>query len=385
LSDLAKTIGELLSEIVETAKTGGPRRRIGLMARGSELGPVEMAEGARLAQRETPGLSVVMIGPRTPGYEELEWIETEETDCEARIAEAMEKALEEKRIDGAVALHYPFPMGVTTIGRVMTPGRGRDMLIASSTGSSATLRVEAMLKNAIFGIAVGKALGKTEPCVGILNVEGAQTVFRALTQLKEAGYALTYGESVRKDGGTILRGNDILAGAVDVCVADTLTGNVLMKLFSSFTTGGSYESLGWGYGPSVGEGWPHVISIISRASGAPVIANALAFTAVVSAANLPGIVESEMKKARQAGLDAILLGMRPKPAPVVEEVKAPPAEPTDEEIHGIDVLNIEEAVKELWKAGIYAESAMGCTGPVVKLASRNLEKAELFLKQGGYL
>jgi len=385
LTDLANTIGELLSEIVETAKTGGPRRRIGLMARGSELGPLEMAEGARLAQLGNPGLSVVMIGPRTPGYEEIEWIETGETDCEARIAEAMEKALEEKRIDGAVALHYPFPMGVTTIGRVMTPGRGRDMMIASTTGSSATLRVEAMLKNAIYGIAVGKALGKAEPRVGILNIEGAQTVFRALTQLKEAGYAVTYGESVRKDGGAILRGNDLLAGAVDVCVADTLTGNVLMKLFSSFTTGGSYESLGWGYGPSVGEGWPHVISIISRASGAPVIANALAFTAVVSAANLPGIVESEMEKARAAGLEAILEGVRPKPSLAAAEVKSPPAEPTDEEIHGIDVLSIEEAVKELWKAGIYAESAMGCTGPVVKLASRNLEKAELFLKQGGYL
>lgn len=355
------------------------------MARGSELGPLEMAEGARLAQLGNPGLSVVMIGPRTTGYEEIEWIETEETDCEARIAEAMEKALEEKRIDGAVALHYPFPMGVTTIGRVLTPGRGRDMLIASTTGSSATLRVEAMLKNAILGIAVGKALGKTEPRVGILNIEGAQTVFRALTQLKEGGYAVTFGSSVRKDGGAVLRGNDILAGAVDVCVADTLTGNVLMKLFSSFTTGGSYESLGWGYGPSVGEGWPHVISIISRASGAPVIANALAFTAAVSAAKLPGIVESEMKKARAAGLEAILEGVRPKPSVAAAEVKSPPSEPTDEEIHGIDVLSIEEAVRELWKAGIYAESAMGCTGPVVKLASRNLEKAGLFLRQGGYL
>lgn len=385
MSNLDKTIGELLSEIVEAAKSGGPRRSIGLMARGSELGPEEMAAGARLAQQETPGLSVVMIGPKTPGYEDLEWIETEETDCEARISEAMEKAIGEKRIQGAVALHYPFPMGVTTIGRVVTPGRGRDMLIASSTGSSATLRTEAMLKNAIFGIAVAKALGRSEPKVGILNVEGAQTVFRALTQLKEGGYAVTFGASVRKDGGAVLRGNDILAGAVDVCVADTLTGNVLMKLFSSFTTGGSYESLGWGYGPSVGEGWPQVISIISRASGAPVIANALSFTAAVSAAGLPDIVEAELKKARASGLEGILSGLRPKPASMEEEIKTPPVEPTDEEIHGIDVLNIEEAVRELWKAGIYAESAMGCTGPVVKLASRNLEKAEILLKKNGYL
>ena len=182
MTELKRTVGEILSEIVEAAKSGGPRRRVGLMARGSELGPEEMASGARLAQQETPGLSVVMIGPRTPGYEDLEWIETEETDCEARISEAMEKALNEKRIDGAVALHYPFPLGVTTIGRVVTPGRGKDMLIASTTGSSSPQRTEAMVLNAVFGIAVAKALGKENPTVGILNVEGAQTVFRALSQ-----------------------------------------------------------------------------------------------------------------------------------------------------------------------------------------------------------
>ena len=385
MSNLNKTIGDLLAEIVETAKTGGPRRKIGLMARGSELGAEEMVSGARLAQLSNGGLSVVMIGPKTPGIEDLEWIETEETDCEARIAEAMEKALGDGRIDGAVALHYPFPMGVTTIGRVVTPGRGKDMLIASSTGSSASQRAEAMLKNAIFGIAVARAIGKKEPRVGILNVEGAQTVYRALSQLRDSGYPVLFGESVRKDGGAVLRGNDILAGAVDVCVADTLTGNVLMKLFSSFTTGGSYESLGWGYGPSAGEGWPHVISIISRASGAPVIANALAFTAAAASANLPGLVAEEMRKAREAGLESVLASMKPKAAPTADEVKAPPFEPTDEEIHGIDVLNIEEAVRELWKMGIYAESAMGCTGPVVKLASRNLERAESVLKERGYL
>lgn len=385
MTELKRTVGEILSEVVEAAKSGGPRRRIGLMARGSELGPIEMAMGARLAQRENPGLSVVMIGPRTPGYEELDWIETEETDCEARIAEAMEKALTEKRIDGAVALHYPFPLGVTTIGRVVTPGRGRDMLVASTTGSSSSQRTEAMVLNAVYGIAVAKALGKENPTVGILNVEGAQTVFRALSQLREKGYKVTYGESVRKDGGAVLRGNDLLAGAVDVCVTDTLTGNVLMKLFSSFTTGGSYESTGWGYGPSVGEGWPHVISIISRASGAPVIAKALGFTAAVAAAGLPSLVQKELKSAREAGLEALLDGFRKKPAAGGEETKRPDPEPTDEEIHGIDVLNIEEAVKELWKAGIYAESAMGCTGPVIKIAAKNLEKAENVLKKAGYL
>ncbi len=63
----------------------------------------------------------------------------------------------------------------------------------------------------------------------------------------------------------------------------------------------------------------------------------------------------------------------------------PPAEPTDEEIHGVDVLAVEDGVKVLWKEGIYAESSMGCTGPVIKVPAKHLEKAEEILKGSGYL
>ena len=227
-------------------------------------------------------------------------------------------------------------------------------------------------------------MGIENPTVGILNVDTAQPVFRALTHLKERGYPITFGASVRKDGGAVLRGNDILVGAVDVCVTDTLSGNVLMKMFSSFTTGGSYEATGWGYGPSCGEGWRNVVSIISRASGAPVIANALAYNASVIAGGLPDKVAAELKAARRAGLDDEIAALTPK-AEAVEEVKAPPAEPTDDELHGIDVLEIENAVKSLWKAGIYAESAMGCTGPVIKMPAKHVEKAKVILKENGYL
>jgi betaine reductase len=241
-----------------------------------------------------------------------------------------------------------------------------------------------MLKNALYGIATAKAFWIKEPTVGILNVDTAQPVFRALSRMAEKGYKVKFGSSVRKDGGAVLRGNDILAGAVDVCVTDPLTGNVLMKMFSSFSTGGSYEAMGWGYGPSCGEGWKSVVSIISRASGAPVIAGALSFTASVAAGNLPGKVAEEVAAARKAGLDEEIAALTPKAAEE-EDVKAPPQEPTDEELHGVDVLEIENAVKTLWKAGIYAESAMGCTGPVVKLAAKNAERGEGILKENGYL
>lgn len=382
MSDMKKIIGEALADIVQGARTGGPKVSVGLMAMGSELGPEELAMGARLARDASGRVEPVMIGPRLPGFEDLSWIET--PACEEDVAKAMEQALSEGRIAGAVALHYPFPLGVTTIGRVVTPGRGRPMIVASSTGTSSTVRVESMVRNALYGIATAKAIGVPNPTVGILNVDGAQIAYKVLNQMKERGYPIAFGASVRKDGGAILRGNDILAGAVDVCVTDTLTGNVLMKLFSSFTTGGSYESLGWGYGPSAGEGWKKVISIISRASGAPVIANAIEYTAQAAAGDLPGKVASELAEAKRAGLADLLEAATPKHQ-ASETVTAPPAEPTDEEIHGIDVLSIEDGVKALWKEGVYAESSMGCTGPVVKIPARHMDRAKEILANNGYI
>ena len=378
---IKKLVGEALSEIIESAKSGGPKVRVGLMASGSEHGAKEIAKGARLALQNSSAVIPVMIGPKVEGYEDLEYIDCAECDIPARLEEAVKNG----EVAGAVAMHFPFPLGVTTIGRVFTPGRGRPMILASTTGTSSTVRGEAMLRNAIYGIAVAKSLGIANPTVGILNVDTAQPVFRALSRMKEKGYAITFGESTRADGGSVLRGNDILTGAVDVCVTDTLTGNVLVKMFSSFTTGGSYEATGWGYGPSCGEGWKNVVSIVSRASGAPVIANALVFTAAVIQGGLPEKVADELKAARKAGLDDEIDGLTPKAAQAEETVKAPPAEPTDDELHGIDVLEIDNAVKVLWKEGIYAESAMGCTGPVIKMPKRHMEKAAEILKANGYL
>ena len=374
-----RLVGELLEDIL--VRKGGPEpAKIGLMAFGSELGNAELAEGARRAMEEQGGLEVTLIGPRLPEGGDLRWIET--APCEADVVAAMESALREGAVEGAVALHYPFPLGVATVGRVVVPGNGRELLIATSTGASATDRVEAMVKNALLGRAVARSLGHPAPSLGVLNIEGAQAALRLLKGLVEGGYPLCFGRSGRSDGGALLRGNDLLSGAVDICLCDTLTGNVLVKLFSAFTTGGGRETLGWGYGPSVGEGWPSVVSIISRASGAPVVAGALAFTARVVRSGLPRLVEEEFALARKAGLDRLLQREAPK---IEETVTPPPAEPTDEEIHGIDVLLLDEAVRSLWKAGIYAESAMGCTGPVVKLAAARKGEAEVILLKAGYI
>ncbi|MCD7983787.1 MAG: glycine reductase [Desulfovibrio sp.] len=379
-------IGAALAELVATARSGGPRNRVGLMAAGSELPVEEFLLGAATAMRRDSRLQVVGLGPRPEAAlpEGMDWIET--PDCEADIAAAMEKALDSGDLEGAVALHYPFPVGVTTMGRVFTPARGKPMILASSTGISAPQRACAMLRNAVYGLAAAKAMGIAEPTLGVLNLDAAPQVMRALSRMAEKGYALRFGQSVRKDGGALLRGNDILAGAVDVCVCDTLTGNVLAKVFAAFGTGGGYEAAGWGYGPSTGEGWNKVVSIISRASGAPVIANALSYTAQALRGGLPAKVAAELRAARAAGLDAELEGLLPKAEAGAGDTPAmPPVVPTDEEIHGIDVLDLENAVHVLWKEGIYAEGAMGCTGPVVKLASSSLEKAKGLLQSAGYL
>ena len=54
-------------------------------------------------------------------------------------------------------------------------------------------------------------------------------------------------------------------------------------------------------------------------------------------------------------------------------------------IPGIEVMDLEDAVRALWKAGIYAESGMGCTGPIVQMSEANRERAEAILTQAGYI
>ena len=376
-------IANALAEIVEKAKHGGPVCRIGLMAAGSELGQEEILAGARTAQAENPSLRVVAIGPRAAGYADLEWIDT--PACEADITAAVEQALSEGVVSGVVAMHYPFPIGVTTIGRVLTPARGKPMFIASCTGSSGAARSEALLRNAVYGLAAAKACGIENPSLAFLNIDGAGPVLRALSKMRDNGYAVTFGASGRGDGGSLLRGNDIVAGGVDVLICDSLTGNVLLKMFSTFTTGGQYESVGWGYGPSVGEGWDRVISIVSRASGAPVIAGAIALTARAVKGNLPGRVAAELKAARAAGLDAALEELKPKTAAATETVARPPVVPVDAEIAGVDVMDMEAATQALWKEGIYAETAMGCTGPVVRVQKDAKDAAVEALNKAGFL
>ena len=215
------TIGQIFEELATALETGrcGSVTKVGLTILGSEHGPAELVRGAKLAQTQGGGnIQVVVIGDYDGDTEGLIHVNAaDDKECH-KVMDAM---LESGELDAAVTMHYSFPIGVSTVGRVITPGYGRQMHIANTTGTSATERVVAMLKNTIYGIAVAKACGNPDPTVGILNIEGARQVERALTKLQEKGYPIHFTESARADGGVVMRGNDLLQGIPDICLLYT--------------------------------------------------------------------------------------------------------------------------------------------------------------------
>jgi len=75
----------------------------------------------------------------------------------------------------------------------------------------------------------------------------------------------------------------------------------------------------------------------------------------------------------------------PSPAAAEEKVVKPAAEPCTASIAGIEVMDLEDAAQALWKEGIYAETGMGCTGPLVMISEANHARALEILKKAGYV
>ncbi len=378
-NQIKNMIGNAFLDIANAIETGDFKNRVkvGLTTIGSEHGPEALVRGAEMAANDG-SFDVVVIGPKVDTNLELI-----EINCEAEAAKKMEELIDSGYIAGCVTMHYSFDIGTSTVGRVITPAQGREMLIANTTGTSDTDRTCGMIKNAIYGIVTAKALGIENPTVGILNVDNARGAERALKKLSENGYPINFGTSGRADGGSVMRGNDLLTGSVDVMVTDSLTGNILMKLMSAYTTGGSYESVGFGYGPGIGFDTKRIINILSRASGTPVVANAIRYVAGLAKGDLIGKIAKEYDLVKKAGLDAILDSFKvqaPK-AEVKDDFVAPAKEVVTAEIGGIDILDLDDAVDNVMRAGIYAESGMGCTGPLLLVSDKNLEKAKQVLKE----
>ena len=376
-----KIIADTFMNIADALETGSfGNAKIILTGTGSEHGEDNMIQGAAIAAAR--GVNVIYAGTKTH-----EGVKTVTADNDKDAHEIMEKMLGSGEADGAVTMHYLFPIGVSTVGRVVTPGKGKAMYIATTTGTSSTDRVEGMVKNTIYGIIAAKACGIKNPTVGILNVDGAQKTEMILKELQKNGYNITFAESGRSDGGSIMRGNDMLAGKCDILVTDPLTGNIIMKTMSSFTTGGSYESLGWGYGPGIGQGFDKLVLILSRASGTPVVANAIEFAAELVKGGYKEVAAKEFAAAEKAKLKSILEAHRSSNAPAADNttVKEPPKEIVTAEISGIEITDLDDAVFALWAENIYAQSGMGCTGPVVMVNEGKLKQAEGILSAKGFI
>ncbi|MBF8981960.1 glycine reductase [Lutibacter sp. B2] len=378
-------IGKTFMDIADAMETGRFKKKvkIGITTLGSEHGIENLVKGAELAARDDGNFEVVLIGPKVNTS-----LEVEEVNSEEEMYNKMEELLDKGYLQACVTMHYNFPIGVSTVGKVITPGLGKEMYLATTTGTASVHRVEAMVKNALYGIITSKAMGIKEPKVGILNVDGAKQVERALKELSSNGYNIKFAESMRADGGAVMRGNDLLRGTADVMVTDTLTGNIMMKVFSSYSTGGSYEALGYGYGPGIGEDYRRTILIISRASGVPVVANAIKYGAQLALGNIMEVAKTEFKEAKRAKLDEILKSLikdTKKDKPGEENLIVPPKEVVTGAVSGIDIMDLEDAVKELWRSGIYAESGMGCTGPIVLVSEEKLSKAISILEKSKFV
>ena len=377
------TIAKVFEDIANAIESGSfaGAKKVALTTLGSEHGEGTMLEGALLAKKLYPNLDIVLIGNKNDTG-----LFTYETNSEDEMYKIMEEKLDSGEISACVTMHYNFPIGVATVGRVTTPSRGKELIIATTTGTASSNRVAAMVKNAIGGIISAKSIGIKDPTVGILNLDGARTVEKILKEIKSAGYDINFAESKRSDGGVVMRGNDLLLGTPDVMVTDSLTGNVLMKMFSSFNSGGEYEASGYGYGPGIGEGFDRNILIISRASGAPVIANALKYAGDIASGEINKVAKAEYAKLNKLDWQGIIdkhTAKKDAPAKAVEEVVAPPKEVVTGQISGVDIMDLDDAVAMLWKHGVYAESGMGCTGPVILVSEANVDKGiELVIKEG---
>lgn len=375
-----KKIADSILNLADSLESGVTKDNIKIAVTnfGSELGVENINEGIKKAK--SPLFDIVVVGKPLEGFESYD-------ACgDDQVARVLEDLFSKNIIQGAVTMHYPFPIGVSTVGKIITPASGREVYLATTTGTANTKREKAMILNAINGIIAAKAEGIKNPTVGILNIEGARVVEKKLKELVKNGFEINFATSKRSDGGSIMRGNDLVAGTPDVMVCDSLTGNVLIKTFSSFISGGFFETTGYGYGPSIGEGYEKAVFIISRASGTPLIKNAIDFAYKSVKGNLVEISKEIYEKAKKAKLKEILESLDEKgKSETKENIEIPKKEVVTESISGIDILEIENAVEVLWSEGIYAESAMGCTGPMVMISSENLEKSKKILEEKEYI
>jgi glycine/sarcosine/betaine reductase complex component C subunit alpha len=258
---IKRIMGEVFYQIADAIEAGkfDKKIKIGLTTLGCEIGIENWILAAEEISRQVEEFEVVLIGPR-----QRSTLLQFEAQSEEEVHRKMETMLDFGMIDACITTHYTYPIGVASVGKMMAPGKGRDFYLATTSGTADLDRSAAMIKNALYGIIAAKTMGIEKPRVGILNVAGARQTEKVLRKLKEQGYPIFFAQSVRPESGCIMRGNDVIAGTPDVLVHDSLTGNITMKMCATFMTGGTFESVGAGYGPGIGEHYDRLAMVISE-------------------------------------------------------------------------------------------------------------------------
>ena len=135
-----KIIAKAFMEMAEGLESGsfGVKPRIALTGMGSEHGEENAMQAAVMAAAR--GVDVYYIGSL-----EHEGITTIHVADDEEGLKKMEEMVEKGEVDGAVTMHFPFPIGVSTVGRVITPAKGKEMFVANTTGTSSADRIEGMI------------------------------------------------------------------------------------------------------------------------------------------------------------------------------------------------------------------------------------------------
>ena len=141
--NIKKMIGDVFMDIADGIESGsfGKKVRVGLTAFGSEHGVENLVKGAEKAQAADPSSEVVII---TVGDKAETDLVQYNVASEDEGYKKMEELLDSGEVSAFVTMHYNFPIGVSTVGRVITPALGEEMTIATTTGTSSPHRVEAV-------------------------------------------------------------------------------------------------------------------------------------------------------------------------------------------------------------------------------------------------
>ena len=144
MMNLEQTIAKTFLQMAEGLESGsfGVKPKIALTGMGSEHGEKNAMEAALMAAKK--GVDVYYIGTL-----EAEGVTTVKVNDEDEGHKKMEEMVESGEVDGAVTMHFPFPIGVSTVGKVVTPAKGREMFVATTTGTSSADRIEGMIAKAM--------------------------------------------------------------------------------------------------------------------------------------------------------------------------------------------------------------------------------------------